>query len=38
MKPLIYILRKSIKNWLLQLKRKPAKLNCIYNIFNTLYP
>lgn len=26
MKPLFYILRKSIKNWLLQLKREPAKL------------
>ena len=26
MKPLIYILRKSIKNWLLQLKRKPVNL------------
>ena len=26
MKPLLYILRKSIKNWLLQLKKKPAML------------
>ncbi|MBX4262312.1 putative ABC exporter domain-containing protein [Clostridium estertheticum] len=26
MKPLFYILRKSIKNWLLELKRHPAKL------------
>ena len=26
MKPLLYIIRKSIKNWLLQLKRQPSKL------------